>query len=257
MSSGKRVGMRERGFLRIGLAGLQAVVEAAEETIEQIALSGGVSIAGQPAPVVMSSSTGGEAYRCEGPQVAYGGEAAVLDRAMENDQFLATGACHWRGPGVRLEAARISEPRAVVADLGQQAGPWEFAQTRKAGEDDCVRMLPKEDPCGFGQILLGLRRGLELYQQRERLAPHGLFNQSWLMQPSLSEDGLQPDGRSSDPALTAGTFQRRGELWPSQPGSVRRCRRDGQHRARIGVSQATWSPILEGLQEGRVLLAQQ
>ena len=118
-------------------------------------------------------------------------------------------------------------------------------------------MLPKEDPCGLGQILLGLRRGLELHQQRERLAPHGLLNQSWLMQPGLSKDGLQPNGRSSDPALTAGTFQRRGELWPSQPGSVRRCRRDGQHRARIGVSQATWSPILEGLQEGRVLLAQQ
>ena len=57
MSSSRRIGVRERGGLGRGLAGLQAVLEAAQEAIAQIALRGGVSIAGQPVPVVTSAST--------------------------------------------------------------------------------------------------------------------------------------------------------------------------------------------------------
>jgi hypothetical protein len=49
---------RTRGsILRVGHR-LEAVVEAAEEAVEQVALCGGVSIAGHAAPVVVGSGTG-------------------------------------------------------------------------------------------------------------------------------------------------------------------------------------------------------
>src|SRR6266542_113290 len=51
LSSGNRVGCREGLVFGIGLPGLEAVVEAAEEAVEQVALRGGVSIAGHAAPV--------------------------------------------------------------------------------------------------------------------------------------------------------------------------------------------------------------
>ena len=58
MSSGERIGVRKRGGLAIGLAGLTTAVEATEESIEQMALSGSMSIAGRPAPIVVGASTG-------------------------------------------------------------------------------------------------------------------------------------------------------------------------------------------------------
>lgn len=57
MSSGERIGVRKRGGLGIGRAGLEAVVEAAEEAVEQIALSGGMAITSEPTPVVVGAST--------------------------------------------------------------------------------------------------------------------------------------------------------------------------------------------------------
>ncbi len=42
----------------IGLSRLEAVVEAAQEAIEQVAVCGGVPIACHAAPVVVSSGTG-------------------------------------------------------------------------------------------------------------------------------------------------------------------------------------------------------
>ena len=51
MSSSNRLGCRESLILGIGLARLEAVVEAAEEAVEQVALCGGVPITGHAAPV--------------------------------------------------------------------------------------------------------------------------------------------------------------------------------------------------------------
>jgi transposase len=48
----------EGGVLVVGLAGCQAVVQAAEEAAEQVALSGGVPVSGIFAPVVVSAGTG-------------------------------------------------------------------------------------------------------------------------------------------------------------------------------------------------------
>jgi hypothetical protein len=48
----------EGGVFVVGLAGAQAVVQAAEEAVEQVALRGGVSIAGGSAPVVVGAGAG-------------------------------------------------------------------------------------------------------------------------------------------------------------------------------------------------------
>lgn len=58
MSSSNRVGGWEDQVFGVGLAGLEAVVEAAKEEVEQVALCGSVPIAGHGAPVVVSSGTG-------------------------------------------------------------------------------------------------------------------------------------------------------------------------------------------------------
>jgi len=49
---------RECGLLVVVLAGCEAVVEAAEETAEQVALSGGVPVSGVFPPVVVGAGTG-------------------------------------------------------------------------------------------------------------------------------------------------------------------------------------------------------
>ena len=55
-------------------------------------------------------------------QVACRSEAVVLNGAMQDDEFLATGAGDRRGTCVGLESTSVGEAGAVVADLGQQTG---------------------------------------------------------------------------------------------------------------------------------------
>jgi hypothetical protein len=119
LSSGDCIGDWKGHRLRVCLAGLKAVVEAAEESVEQIALCGSMSIAGETPTVVVRSSTGGETYGSEGPQIANRCQTVVLDRAMPDDELLAAGAGDRRGTGIGLLATTISEPGAVVTDLGE------------------------------------------------------------------------------------------------------------------------------------------
>jgi len=55
---GGLVDRRERDAFAVGLAGVQAVVQDADEPVEQVALGGGVSFAGGSAPVVVGSGAG-------------------------------------------------------------------------------------------------------------------------------------------------------------------------------------------------------
>jgi hypothetical protein len=120
LSSGDRIGDWKGHCLGVCLAGLKAVVQAAKESVKQVALRGSMSIAGETPTVVVRSSTGGETYGSEGPQVADRGQTVVLNRAMQDDEFLAAGAGDRRGTGIGLQATTICEPRAVVTDLGEQ-----------------------------------------------------------------------------------------------------------------------------------------
>ena len=58
LSSGDGLLSREGTLLGVGLPGLEAVVQAAEEAIEKLALSGDRSVTGDAAPIVVCSSTG-------------------------------------------------------------------------------------------------------------------------------------------------------------------------------------------------------
>jgi hypothetical protein len=48
----------ERGVLLVGLLGLQAMVQAAEQPVEQVAQRGGMGVAGGAPPLVVGTSAG-------------------------------------------------------------------------------------------------------------------------------------------------------------------------------------------------------
>ena len=56
MSSGKSGHRPKCSLLSVELVGLQAVVEATQKPVEEVALSSSMSIAGQPPPVIVSST---------------------------------------------------------------------------------------------------------------------------------------------------------------------------------------------------------
>jgi hypothetical protein len=107
---------------------------------------------------------------------------------------------------------------------------------------------------GFGELLLGLRRGLEQLEQSERLVPHGLLDQSQLMQPAPSKDGLKPNTRGRDATLSTGSLQRGSQLWSCQTSRFGWRGRDRQNGAGIWVGKPAWPSILEGFEEsGKVV----
>ena len=70
------------------LAGGQAVVQAAEEAAEEVALGGGVPVAVGLAAVVVGSGAGGGGQGGERPDVAGRGEALVLTRRCTTARVL-------------------------------------------------------------------------------------------------------------------------------------------------------------------------
>jgi hypothetical protein len=76
----------------VELAGLQAVVELAEELVEQVALGLLVPVAGGAAGVAVAAGAGRGSQRRECPDRADGGQAPVLDMSVQDNGFLAAGA---------------------------------------------------------------------------------------------------------------------------------------------------------------------
>ena len=72
--------MWEGDGLLVGLAGGQAVVQAAEEAVEQVALRGGVVVTDVSAAVVVGAGAGRGGQCGERPAVARVGESVVLIR---------------------------------------------------------------------------------------------------------------------------------------------------------------------------------
>ena len=81
----------------VGLAGGQAVVQAAEEPAEEVALGGGVPVAVFPAAVVVVAGAGWGGDGGEGPDVTGGGEPLVFDAPVQHGGGLAAGAGDGRG----------------------------------------------------------------------------------------------------------------------------------------------------------------
>jgi hypothetical protein len=72
-------------------AGLQAVVQLAEEFVEQVSLGLVVPVAGVAAGVEVSARSGRCAQRAECPDRTDGGQALVFDMPMQHNGFLAAG----------------------------------------------------------------------------------------------------------------------------------------------------------------------
>src|ERR1700752_5281226 len=73
-------------------SGLQAVMELAEELVEQMALGLVVPVALGSACVEVAACAGRGAQRGERPDLAGGSQALVLDVSVQNDLFAAAGA---------------------------------------------------------------------------------------------------------------------------------------------------------------------
>jgi hypothetical protein len=84
------------------LAGLQAVVELAEELVEQVPLGLVVPISGGAAGVVVATRARRRAQRSQCPDWADGGQAPVLDMAVQHNGFLPAGAGDRGGSGERF-----------------------------------------------------------------------------------------------------------------------------------------------------------
>jgi hypothetical protein len=119
-------------------AGLQAVVELAEEFVEQVPLGLVVPVAGRAAGIEVSARSRRCAQRAECPDRADGGQALVFDVPMQHNGFLAAGAGDGRRPGVGLKTAGVGEADGVVPDLGEHPGAGQLPQTGEAGDDLCA-----------------------------------------------------------------------------------------------------------------------
>ena len=148
----------------VALAGLQAVVELAEEFVEQVSLGLAVPVSGGAAGIEVSSGAGRGAQRRQRPNRADGGQAPVFDMPMRHNGFLGAGAGDRGGPSEGFQPAGVGEAGAVVADLGEHPGTGQIPQARKAGDDLGVRVLLKIGDRRLGQLVDGRTGGVELAQ---------------------------------------------------------------------------------------------
>ena len=170
------------------LAGLQAVVELAEELVEQVPLGLVVPVSGGSAGIEVAAGARRGAQRSQCPDRADGSQTPVFDMPVQHNGFLAAGAGDWCGSGESLESAGIGETGSVIADLGQHPGTSQFPQAGEASDDLGVRVLLKMGDRRLGEFLGCRAGGLELAQQRGELDAHRIFDLRRLMQVGVGED---------------------------------------------------------------------
>jgi hypothetical protein len=146
-------------------AGVQAVVKLTEELVEQVSLGLVVPVSGGAAGIEVATGARRGAQRSQGPDRADGGQAPVLDMAVQHNGFLPAGAGDGRRPGESLQPAGLSEAGPVIADLGQHPGTGQHPQAGEAGDDLGVRVLLKMGDRRLGESVGGGAGGVELAQQ--------------------------------------------------------------------------------------------
>src|SRR4051794_9887890 len=101
--------------------GLEAVVQLAEELVEQIALSADMPVAATSSCLVVHSA--GEIVLDCGthPDVACGCDPVVFGAPIGNVVTLAGGSGDRCRAGIRLEGTGVRETVGVVAHFGQEA----------------------------------------------------------------------------------------------------------------------------------------
>ncbi len=137
------------GFV-VGLAGGEAVVQAAQVAVEQVAKRGGVAFAARLAAEVVLACGAWPSGCAEGPDEAGLGEPVVFDPAVLDRDRAARGPSDWGCAGIGFQRASVSEPGPVVADLGQDSGAVEVAEAGEAGDDFLVGVLGERCRGGLG-----------------------------------------------------------------------------------------------------------
>jgi hypothetical protein len=224
--------------LVVELAGVQAVVELAEEFVEQVPLGLAVPVSGGAAGIEVAAGTRGAAQGGQRPNRADRGQAPVFDMPMQDNGFLAAGAGDRGGPGEGFQPAGVGEAGSVVADLGEHPGTGQIPQAGKAGDDGGVRVLLKMGDRRLGEFVDGGAGSVELAQQRGKLDTHRVFDLRRLVQVGVGEDRAQPVDVAIKVTSAAGLDQQ-----PAQPrrGQLRGLGGSGCGRedgARIGAGQA-------------------
>ena len=115
----------------VEVAGLEAVVQLAEEFVEQVSLGLAVPVSGGAAGVVVAARTWGVAHGGQRADRADRGQAAVLDVAVQHHGFLAAGGGDRGGSGAGLQTAGVGETGAVVATCRQARRSFKSRQRRK------------------------------------------------------------------------------------------------------------------------------
>lgn len=113
------------------LTGVQAVVELAEELVEQMSLGLVVPVAGGAAGVEVAACSGAGFGRGQCPDAADGGQAPVFDGPVHDHRFSAAGAGDGCRSGVGLQTPWVGESGAVVSDLGEHPGAGQQPQAGK------------------------------------------------------------------------------------------------------------------------------
>src|SRR3954453_16614682 len=230
-------------------------MQAAEESCEEVALGGGVSVSWVATAVVVGAGTGRGAEGGERPAVARGVEAVVLDASVKHGPGLAAGTRDRRRASVGLESLGVMEPRPVIADLGQDAGAGQRTEPGEAGDDRGVRVLLEGLGGGMLEIVRGSAAGVELPEQGQRLTAHGLLDSGKLPHLRLAESLTQPGRLADDAASATSPTQQRLQLASVELRGRSRVRSGRQDRARLGPVDP--SPRLgERGEEARVVLAQ-
>jgi hypothetical protein len=127
-----------------------------------------VPISGGAAGVVVATRARRRAQRSQCPDWADGGQAPVLDMAVQHNGFLPAGEGDRGGSGERFESSGVSEAAAVVADLGQHPGTGELSQAREdisCYEESSSQRRCRRERAPFVVALTGLETVVQLAEE--------------------------------------------------------------------------------------------
>ena len=158
----------------IELAGVQAMMQLAEEFVEQVSLGLVVPVSGSAASVEVAAGSRGDTQRGQGPDRTDSIQAPVFDMTLQDNGFLAAGPGDRRRPGERFESAGIGETGTVITDLGEHPGTGELTQPGKDiswSEESSRYREWRAESVGFVVELVGVQAVMQLSEELVEQVP--------------------------------------------------------------------------------------
>jgi transposase InsO family protein len=181
VSSGGGNRLRESDAGVVSLVGAQAVVELADELVEQVPECGDVVVTEVAASLIVGSSGGVVSDRGERPDVAGGGEAVILGSSCADPVRLARCSGHGRSTDVCLERSAVGEPVGVVPDLGKKTSSGQGTGTWERRDDRRLTVFDEHGLDPSGQFVDGVAYRVELADQAAELDAHGVGDSGGLV----------------------------------------------------------------------------